>query len=163
MCDKSQFQETVPIGRRIRELRLAQGYTLADLAKRAGTSAPALHRYENGWDRFTLATLRKIADALGACLEVSLSPMPSQARVSRRVQPGHLVKTLAPLFWDTELVEEHLVQHSRWVLARVLSEGSLEQAALARRFYGDAAILEVVDHRSVDARTRNYWQTILEA
>src|SRR5439155_947182 len=49
MSDKSWAG--VPLGHRIRQLRQDRGWTLAELARRAGTSAPALHRYENGWGR----------------------------------------------------------------------------------------------------------------
>jgi len=63
-----------PLGHQIRRLREERGWTLAALARRAGTSAPALHRYENGWDRFRADTLRKVAGALGARLDVRLVP-----------------------------------------------------------------------------------------
>lgn len=162
MYDNSALHRTVAVGYQIRKIRLARGWTLADLAKRAGTSAPAVHRYESGWDRFTLRTLRKIAEALGARLDIRLSLVAPPGRSSRKVQARHLVKALEPLFWDTDLTEECLTRNRRWVLARVLTEGRFEQVALARSFYGDAAILETVAHRSVDSITRNYWHTILE-
>lgn len=60
------------IGLQIRQLRKRRGMTLQQLADRAGTSASALHRYEAGWDRFEVATLRRIATALGAHLDVRL-------------------------------------------------------------------------------------------
>ncbi|MBI2606520.1 MAG: helix-turn-helix domain-containing protein [Deltaproteobacteria bacterium] len=43
------------------------------LAKRAGTTASAISRYENAdYDRYELQTLRKIAEACGGRLEVVL-------------------------------------------------------------------------------------------
>jgi transcriptional regulator with XRE-family HTH domain len=71
MNDKSGGLAT-PLGHQIRRLREARGWTLAALARRARTSAPALHRYENGWDRFRIDTLRKVAGALGARLDSEL-------------------------------------------------------------------------------------------
>ena len=76
-----------PVGVRIRSLRKARGWSLAELARRAGTSAPSLHRYESGWDRFELATLRKIASALGARLEVRLVCEGRCASVPERIGP----------------------------------------------------------------------------
>ena len=83
-----------PIGSEIRRLRQARGWTLAELARRVGTSAPTLHRYENGWDQFKMDTLRKIAAALGASLEVRLvdracptTPLGARALV-RRLAPS---------------------------------------------------------------------------
>ena len=75
MSDNLLVDQPAPIGQQIRRLRRGRAWTLAELARRAETSAPTLHRYENGWDRFELATLRKIATALGARLEVRLVPL----------------------------------------------------------------------------------------
>ncbi len=77
MYDKLAFSPPPPIGTQIRRLRKEQGLTLSDLARLADTSAPTMHRYESGWDRFELNTLRKIAGALGATLEVRLIPRPA--------------------------------------------------------------------------------------
>ena len=48
-----------------------------------------------------------------------------------------------------------------WVLRRVLMFGGRDHVEAARRFYGDGAVRTAVAHRSVDARTRNYWRLIL--
>lgn len=63
MYDKPLLEQPAPIGQQIRRLRQGRGWTLAELARLAATSGPTLHRYENGWDRFELVTLRKIAAA----------------------------------------------------------------------------------------------------
>jgi hypothetical protein len=57
-----------------------------------------MHRYETGWDRIELNTLRKIAAALGASIEVRLIPDPKR---------------------DRELEGADLDNHPDWVLARV--------------------------------------------
>ena len=148
------------LGARIRELRQAAGLTLETLAQRVGTSAPTLHRYESGWDRFEVATLRRIAAALGASLQIRLVPA---AGAAPRPVPTRaaLVKLLSPLFWDRDLTEADLDEHRDWALARVLTAGNLEQVRAARAAFGDDAIRRAVARRDVDARTRNYWQLIL--
>lgn len=149
-----------PIGAQIRALRVDRGLTLEDVAGRAGTSAPSLHRYEAGWDRFRLDTLERIAGALGADLEVRL--------VARKqgddavLSAGRLVRLLAPLFWDKELEVSDLEQHPGWVLERALVFGNRAQARAARRFFGDEAVAASLERRGVDARTRNFWRLVLE-
>lgn len=159
MNDNSDSSAT-PLGHQIRRLREERGWTLAVLARRVGTSAPALHRYENGWDRFRVDTLRKVADALGARLDVRLVPA---ARARPRSAPTGkvLLKALAPLFWDRDLRASDLAGHAGWVLERVLTAGSREQVKAARAFFGDDALRRSVARRGVDRRTRNYWSLIL--
>ncbi|MBI2970209.1 MAG: helix-turn-helix transcriptional regulator [Gammaproteobacteria bacterium] len=137
-----------------------RGLSLKALAERVGTSAPTLHRYETGWDRFEIRTLRRIAAALGGELEVRLLARHPEVRIGAR-DKRQLRRLLSPLFWDTELSAADLVQHRRWVLARVLMYGDLGQVRAVRRFYGDDAIREAVAQRGIDARTRNYWTTLL--
>lgn len=150
----------IPLGHQIRRLREARGWTLAALARRVGTSAPALHRYENGWDRFRVDTLRRVAGALGVRLDVRLV---AAARARPRAAPtgSVLLKTLTPLFWDRDLRAADLSRHGGWVLERVLTAGSLEQVRSARAFFGDDALRRAVARRGVDRRTRNYWCLIL--
>jgi len=159
MNDKSDSSWS-PLGHQIRRLREKRGWTLAALAQRVGTSAPALHRYENGWDRFRIDTLRKVAAALGARLDVRLVP-PSRARPRSAPTGKILVKTLAPLFWDRDLHASDLGGHAGWVLERVLTAGSREQVKAARAFFGDDALRRAAARRGVDRRTRNYWRLIL--
>jgi len=148
-----------PIAAQIRDLRKARGWSLEELARRAGTSAPALHRYESGWDRFEISTLRKLSAALGASLEVRLRPR--QPRQEVRPTAEALVRLIEPLFWDAELQASDLTKHAAWLLGRVLSFGDAQQVAAARAFFGDEAIRDAVRHRGVDARTRAYWNLIL--
>jgi transcriptional regulator with XRE-family HTH domain len=151
----------MPLGHQLRRLREARGWTLADLARQVGTSAPALHRYENGWDRFRVDTLRKLADALGARLDVRLVPA-AHARRPPVPTAAALRKALAPLFWDRDLRSADLVGHEGWVLGRVLTAGSGVQVNAARAFFGDEAIRRAVARRGVDRRTRAYWKLILD-
>ena len=148
-----------PIGPQIRRLREARGWTLGELARRAGTSPPTIHRYENGWDRFELATLRTIAAALQTRLEVWFVPRGRKRAVGPKPAWKSLVKLLAPLFWDRDLGDR--ADHPEWIMERVLVFGNREQVAAARDYFGDEVIGRAVERRGVDARTRNYWRLIL--
>lgn len=150
-----------PLGQQIRALRQERGWTLAELARRVGTSGPTLHRYENGWDRFELETLRRIGTALDARLEIRLVPAASRPGRARRPSGKALVKMLAPLFWDRELRESDLANHVGWLLARVLTAGNRAQVRAARAFFGDLSVRRAAERRGVDPRTRHYWRMIL--
>lgn len=149
----------LPIGLQIRRLRQARNLTLERLADCAGTSAPTLHRYEGGWDRFEIRTLERIGTALDAGLEVRFHSRATETPDSPTA--GELVGILAPLFWDRELRTSDLSRYPAWVLGRVLLYGQLAQVRAARRFFGDQAIASAVRRRDVDDRTRNYWAVVL--
>lgn len=54
--------------------RLKKGWTQAELARRVGMQQPNIARLEGGnYDRVSLPTLKKIAWALGAEIEIKLS------------------------------------------------------------------------------------------
>ncbi len=159
MSDNICSQPTL-LGHRIRQLRKERGWTLAELARRAGTSAPTIHRYEGGWDRFELDTLRRIGAALGARVEVRFVE-PEGQKAGGLPRPGRVVRILAPLFWDRDLVEEDLQRYPEWVLERVLVFGGRREVRVAREFFGDSAIRRTLNRRGVDEKTRNYWKLIL--
>lgn len=52
----------------IRDARLAQGLTQADLARRLGISQPSVARLEKAGDNVTVATLRRALNAMGRAL-----------------------------------------------------------------------------------------------
>jgi HTH-type transcriptional regulator / antitoxin HipB len=62
------------IGMQIRQLREAAGISQAELARRMGTSQPAVARLEAGGGTPKIDTLEKAATALGAELVVQLIP-----------------------------------------------------------------------------------------
>jgi len=161
MYDKKLSNSPSPIGAQIRRLREDRGLTLSALARLAGTSVPAMHRYESGWNRFELNTLRKIAAALGAALEVRLVPSPESAPSSRPSQQA-LLTLVAPLFWDREIEASDLEDYPSWVLGRVLMFGNEAQVAAARRYFGDETLRKTIGGREIDPRTRNYWRVIME-
>lgn len=147
------------IGLQIRQLRQRRGMTLRQLADRAGTSASALHRYEAGWDRFEVATLRRIATALGAHLDVRL--IAGELPETEKPDATSLVDKIGPLFWDKRLTDDDLQSFPLWVLGRVLAFGNADQVRSARSHFGDALIRDAVRQRGTDARTRTYWNLML--
>jgi len=149
-----------PIGAQIRKLRTDLGLTLEETARRAGTSTPSLHRYETGWDRFRLNTLRRIAGALGADVEVRL--VTRQEDGPPRPSPERLVRLLEPLFWDKDLEASDFERYPGWVLERVLVFGNRNRVEAARSFFGDEALAASLERPGVDARTRDFWRLVLE-
>ncbi len=59
------YDEDAPIGARVRELRKAQGRTLADVAASVGISVSYLSQIERDVSRLPIAVLKRIADELG--------------------------------------------------------------------------------------------------
>jgi transcriptional regulator with XRE-family HTH domain len=160
MSDNTNHSSGLPLGHQIRRLREANGWSLAELARRTKTSAPSLHRYENGWDRFEVATLRRIAGALGAYLEIRLVS-PNQPRERTVPDENGLIRLISPLFWDRDLGRTDLRSFPHWVACRVLMYGNRAQASAIRCFYGDGLILEAANARGMDNRTRSYWTLVL--
>jgi len=58
----------------VREARRLSGLTQRDLARRAGTSQPAIARIETGLASPTLSTLERLAAAAGFDVKLSLIP-----------------------------------------------------------------------------------------
>ncbi len=148
------------VGAQIRKLRRSLGWTLAELARKAGTSTPALHRYESGWDRFQVETLRKIASALGASLEIRL--VKESTRQRKEPRSAKLLLLLENLFWDKKLEPADLDSFPHWIMCRVLMFGNLKQVGLARGHFGDRLLKEAVASRAIDRKTRNFWTLMLE-
>ena len=61
------------IGLRIKELRLEKGITQDQLAREIHTTKSAISRLENHAESITLATLEKVARALGKKVHIELS------------------------------------------------------------------------------------------
>ena len=61
------------IGARMRELREAQGMTQAELARRAGITSGNVFRIEAGMYSMGLDLVNRVADALGARLDILLT------------------------------------------------------------------------------------------
>ncbi len=76
----AEASERMEIALQIIKLREAHGLTQAQLAERVGTSQQTISRLENpGYQGHSLRTLRRIADALDARIEVRVVPNASPA------------------------------------------------------------------------------------
>ena len=134
--------------------------SLSDVARRAGTSAATVCRYERGWSRFELYTLRKLATALGCRLTVRLDPALQQ---ERRVPAAAAARAWRRLFWDHPLCKADLRRHPVWTAERVLEYGNLEDVRLLRGYYGRDRLLALVQEaRFGSARTRAFWTAMLK-
>lgn len=153
--------DVVSISEQLKQRRLDLGLSLAEVARRAGTSAATLSRYENGWSRFETYTLRKLALALNCELEIKLKQKKMQS-VSKRNQRD-AVDQLARLFWDHPLTIDDLETYPIWVVERVLEFGSLSDVALLRARMGSQAFLKAVAaSQRLSPKTANFWQNILK-
>lgn len=75
--------EKLSIAEQITRLRHQSGLTQAQLAKKIGTTASAISRYENAdYDRYELRTLKKIVDACGGQLKLVFEGPEDHGRVA---------------------------------------------------------------------------------
>lgn len=74
-----------PIWALIREARERAGITQAELARRIGTSQPAIARYERARTMPDLATLQRIVEACGLELRVELAKPDRQRDAAARI------------------------------------------------------------------------------
>jgi len=149
------------LGEQLRQRRLAKGLSLARLAHRADTSAATLSRYENGWQRFEVQTLRKLARALDCRLRIDLEPLP--LATPDPPAPTAVRDQLRRLFWDRSLTVDHLETHPTWVVQRVLEMGTLEDVHVLTAYLGrDRLLARVSETRFSSAATASLWRAILE-
>jgi transcriptional regulator with XRE-family HTH domain len=148
------------IGKALKRRRLALGWSLAEVARRAGTSAPTVHRYENGWRRFELSTLEKLAIALGCRLRVSLEPL---RRGERRPTARDVHGRIRRLFWDRPLQPEDLRRYPSWVITRVLEYGKLDDVRMLIGYLGKDRFLDLLQeiHLPSDG-DRIFWEAMLK-
>ncbi len=83
---RKRFEEEaqkLAIGEQLSRLRQEAGLTQAQVAKRTGTTASAISRYENAeYDRYELRTLQKIVDACDGRLDITMQPNPNTQRAA---------------------------------------------------------------------------------
>ena len=71
------------IAEQLLRLRIQSGQTQAQVAKKVGTTASAISRYENAeYDRYELRTLKKIADACGGHVKLTIEGPDDHGRVA---------------------------------------------------------------------------------
>jgi transcriptional regulator with XRE-family HTH domain len=71
------------VGRAVRRVRTARGWSMRDVAAKAGMSQPFLSDLENGRATPSIATLYRLSDTLGVAPQDLLPPMPADAVVVR--------------------------------------------------------------------------------
>ncbi len=149
------------ISEQLRGRRKQLGLSLCDVARRTGTSVPTLSRYENGWTRFEVQTLRKLSDALQSELVIELRPRgPAHPKKLSRTQ---VVRRLARLFWDHSLSVSDLDAYPVWIVERVLEYGRFHDLQILRRWMGGTAFLDAVSRaRIASPKTRAFWEQLLE-
>lgn len=159
MYDNS-MNPPLEISHQLRERRHHLGLSLSQLARRADTSAPTLSRYENGWSRFEVKTLQKLATALGCELIIRLEPKETQCDQTDQTE---VIERLGRLFWDTRLEATHLVENTLWVIERVLEYGNLDDVRMLIAHLGRDEFTRLVSGARLESvRTRAFWHQMLE-
>jgi transcriptional regulator with XRE-family HTH domain len=149
-----------PISAQLRAARTRAGISLSQLARRVGTSAATLSRYEGGWGRFELYTLRKIASAVGCRLAVRFEPV---GRSGRRESRAKTIRRLSRLFWDRPLDEKELTRYPKWVVERVVEYGDLHDLRALIDELGREAFLNTVRQANWQSpKTRAFWEAMLK-
>lgn len=150
------------ISSQLRRQREVLGLSMAEVARRAGTSVASLSRYESGWSRFEVYTLKKLASALGCEVDITLRPVQSVRPVP--VDRAEAVHRLKRLFWDHDLTPDDLESCPVWVAERVLDYGQLEDIHLLRGVLGPDAFLRIVaaSVNRLSPRTRALWLQLLD-
>ena len=96
------------LGPRLRAARQARGWTLEDLAERAGLSASTLSRLESGKRQATLELLLPLTQHLGVRLDDLLPPRAADPRVRRAVE-RHDGVTVLPLMHEHAPVQSYKI------------------------------------------------------
>jgi len=145
---------------RLKSLRLKCGLSLADLAKRVNTSAATLSKYENGWERFEVYTLNKIAWALGYRLVIDFE-LAEVGRFPKGI--ASIIKKIGRLFWDQPLTKGDFREYPLWITERVIAYGNLEDIYMLEEYFGRKAFLRYISKcRFQTAKTEAFWRRILE-
>lgn len=142
-------------------MRQKSGLSLSQLARRVDTSPASLSRYENGWDRFEVYTLQKIALSLGYAVSIHFEPVSVKKHSARNAQ--EVVDKIKRLFWDHPLTKKDFKLYLQWVVERVIEYGDLDDVRMLAGFLGRPAFLSTISLcRFQSPKTKRFWQSILE-
>jgi transcriptional regulator with XRE-family HTH domain len=143
----------------LHRLREKQRMTLSRLARLAGTSVATLSRYESGWNRFELTTLRKLATDLGYRLEVVWRPLEPEVPCESDTR---LVHRLGRLFWDRRLERGDLRRYPKWIVGRVIQYGKVADIRALSTSLGRERFLGIVsDLRVPSPKVERFWEAML--
>ncbi len=149
------------ISEKLRERRRESGLSLSELARLADTSPATLSRYENGWTRFEVSTLRKLASALNCTLKIEL--IPSEKCNRTRMSKSKVIAGLKRLFWDCDFSSEIFDKYPVWAVERVLESGQLEDIHSLQILMGRNMFLEsILKSTRLSLKTRVFWNSILK-
>ena len=155
------MKNELSISENLRNRRLERGFSLTKLARLADTSPATLSRYENGWTRFEVATLRKLAMALGCRLSIEF--VPSEVFKKADIRESELIDELKRLFWDSDFNSEILDKYPVWVVERVLESGKLEDVHTLQILMGrDMFLKSVLKTTRLSPKTKVFWNSILK-
>jgi transcriptional regulator with XRE-family HTH domain len=133
------------LGRRLHDRRASQGRTLASVAMQAGLSVPYVANLENGRGNPTLASLHRLAGALGVPLSELVAGEEGPA-----AEPAALPESLARFSQGTRFRQEtrRLAAEQKVTLAEVRHQLLTAMAAVPQPHRG----LDDLDwHRVLDA------------
>ena len=148
------------VSEQLKRRRKQAGLSLSQLARRVDTSAATVSRYEHGWARFRVDTLRKLATALGCRLLITLEPVDAPRG---KPTPEYMAQKLGRLFWDRRLCKSDFHDYPLWIVERVLEYGSLDDIRLLMNMMGRNTFLENVSRaRLQSAKTITFWHRMLE-
>jgi transcriptional regulator with XRE-family HTH domain len=143
----------------LHRLRKMQGLSLSRLARLVGTSSATISRYESGWSRFELATLRKLATALGYRIELVWHPLWQSGACESEEQ---LKRQLGRLFWDRRLEPGDADRYPRWIVGRVLQYGKIADIRALCAFLGRERFIGIVsDLRMPSVKLERFWNAML--
>jgi len=95
------IEEPLALGAQLRAARLERGVSQSALARRTGIPQPAISRFENGHEVFSVERFGRLVAGLGLRLELGLVPLaahrgdPRHRNAVRRLTPGERLEQAA--------------------------------------------------------------------
>ncbi|MGA2977075.1 MAG: helix-turn-helix transcriptional regulator [Spirochaetia bacterium] len=143
----------------LRRLRKTRRMPLSRLARLAGTSVATVSRYESGWNRFELATLRRLATALGYRLEIVWRPLKQGNACKSEAQLG---QRIGRLFWDRRIGQGDVKRYPQWIVGRVIQYGKIADILALSTYLGRDRFLGIVsDIRMPSPKAERFWRAML--
>ena len=154
------MNNSVSISKELKKRRLEIGLSLSELARLADTSSATISRYENGWTRFEIGTLKKLALALKCELQISFNPLDETDPST--TDSSSLIAGLKRLFWDCDFSGKTVEEYPVWVTERVLELGRLSDVKALQQLMGRRSFMNFVrECTRVSKKTRIFWNAIL--